>query len=162
MSKTGFEITNYKEINDMLDEMGSQFKQQAWRSVNTKILNTIVKPKLATNLTINKPEINKDIVVSPEKEDKSSAVIGYKCKNGGWMVKFFEYGTPQRFTKKFYGKPRNINRGTLTPKPFVERTYEESIKECIEMFNNEGEELIGKYLERKSKSINNKIKKLGI
>lgn len=159
---TGFELTNYKEINDMLGELGSQFQSQAWRSVNTKILNTIVKPKLIQNLTINKPEINQDITVQGEKEDKSAAVIGYKSKHGGWMVKFFEFGTPQRYTKRYYGKPRNISRGTLTPQPFVERTYEESIKECIEMFNKEGEELIGKYLERKSKSINNKIKKLGI
>lgn len=158
---TGFEITNFKEVNDMLSEMGTKFQSQAWRSVNNKILNTIVKPKLIANLTINKPEINKDIIVSPEKEDKTSAVIGYKSKNGGWLVKFFEYGTKHRYTKKYYGKRRNINRGTLDPKPFVERTYEDSIKECIEMFNEEGEQLIGKYLERKSKSISNKIKKLG-
>jgi HK97 gp10 family phage protein len=162
MSKTNFEITNYKEINDMLDEMGSQFKQQAWRSVNTKILNTIVKPKLKENLTIDKPEINDDISVDTVRDDKSAAVIGYKSKNGGWMVKFFEYGTPQRFTKRFNKKRNELNRGTLNPKPFVERTYEESIKDCIEMFNKEGEELIGKYLERKSKTITNKIKKLGI
>jgi HK97 gp10 family phage protein len=160
-NKTSFEITNYQEINDMLDEMGSQFKQQAWRSVNTKILNTIVKPRLAANLTINKPEINKDISVETEREDKSAAVIGYKSKNGGWLVRFFEYGTPQRFTKKYFKKRNVINRGTLTPKPFVERTYEDSIEDCIKMFNEEGEQLVGKYLERKLKTINNKIKKLG-
>lgn len=157
----GFEITNYKEINDMLSELGSQFQSQAWRSVNTKILNIVVKPKLIQNLTINKPEINQDITVQGEKEDKSAAVIGYKNKHGGWMVKFFEHGTKLRYTHRFYKKPNVISRGTLTPQPFVERTYDDSIKECIEMFNEEGEQLIGKYLERKLKTINNKIKKLG-
>ena len=111
MNNTGFEITNYQEINDMLREMGSTFQDQAWRSVNTKILNTIVKPKLIANLTIKNPEINEDIKVDTVKEDKSAATIGYGNKHDGWMVKFFEYGTKQRTTRTAHRKPKVYEKG---------------------------------------------------
>lgn len=92
--------------------------------------------------------VKKNIKVSAIKDDKTGLIIG--PTSGAFWARFLEKGT----------KVRKGPRGRISPKPFVWPTIESNETKVVNEIYNKMSKRVLNWLKRKTKNLNNKIKKL--
>lgn len=150
--KIKLEIEGLEEIRQALNSMPVKLSQQVLGKANRDILNKIVKPELKINLPYSGDKYKRAIKTEKYKNAFAGYMIGYTTDV--YWLRFMEKGTKVRKTKKGY------NRGAITsPRPFIQRTLNQSSDKVIKNIKTEYGSIILNIIEKQLASTGKKLKK---
>jgi hypothetical protein len=138
-------VDGLRDLQDALNELPTKINKQAWNSIFSNALRTIIRQELVNGVSDDMKK-NIKIQMGKGKSNDGRMIIGIDAD--GYVQRFIEYGTVVRQTKK------NANRGLMTPKPFIARLYFSKMEEVIKYVEKNAQELANKYLVRKLKKLN--------
>jgi hypothetical protein len=136
-----FQIDN-KQVLDMFSEFDKKLRKKTFVTVLRKSANVLRKQTISNLKQVVKNIDTKDrygnsfrkgIKISIAKDSQSAKVhiLGF------WMLKFFEMGTVQRFSKKWKGKKLRKERytGKIKRYEFFKRAKEQTEQQIFSLIN---------------------------
>ncbi|WP_017732715.1 HK97-gp10 family putative phage morphogenesis protein [Nafulsella turpanensis] len=148
MSKkeSGFELEGFREVDDMMKQLPMEFQAEILYKLNRKAANIVKKEMQANAPDSEGDHIRESIMIKRDPEDMTGVTVGVTSKKG-WMVRFLEYGTKKRETRK------GADRGAITqPDPFVRESIDNTIDEVIQMFNTNYLKLVKRVVKKYNKT----------
>ena len=138
-------LEGVKEFTSILTQLPQKVSDSVLRSFNRKAATQyVVKPLRAvlpySNIT------KKNIKTQASKLSKNAIVAG--PTTDAWYVRYAEYGTVERKTKKGASRGKNTKRRRI--EPFVDSQVSSIIKFTSDEYGNE----INKFIEKKAKRLN--------
>ena len=139
-----FELVGMSEILDALETLSPKTLLNVIKSVQRKALTkNVVKPLRSAYPYSDRS--TKFVKIINDKNDKYSSWAGFSTE--GYLVRWLEYGTEDRYTKKGW------HRGKIDPRPFVVPFLEDQAESVVEFFNEDFGTEIDKILTKKLKYI---------
>jgi hypothetical protein len=132
-----------------LNELPQKLTKNVYQTAFKEVLKNEVLPVVKINNPY--PKYNKDVVIKNSK-NSVGAVLGFSTN--AFIMRWVEYGTNQRKTKK------GQDRGEMDAKPWLESTFKSTVPAVIKKVNEEFGEIVTKIIGKRLKSVNKKISKM--
>ena len=145
METQTFKIEGLKEVMDALKELPTQIQAKLLQGIARKVERKYLVSELKTAIPYKRPIYQQSVRVVNDPNDKTASFVGFTTN--AFVLRFLEYGTKQRQTKK------GFNRGAIASVERVNPAIDKQIVPIIEFYNKELGNEIEKSLKRRIKRI---------
>jgi len=147
-----FELTGMKEFYEAMKELPQKTKDSVLKAYNRKLAKKYIVEGMKSALPYS-PRQKDYIIITSIKGDKTGVSAGFSTK-AKW-IRYMDKGTEERYTKA------GAYRGRMVPRNRVGPYIEQQVPRIIEEFQKDFGTEILKTIDKKMKSAQKKLTKLG-
>ncbi len=147
-----FTIQNGDRVQRALSRIGEDFNAKVLYDVHRAAAN-VVKKELekvtpeANNDKKSRNKLSRNVMVSRSTVSRTGAFLGFSKR--GFYAVFLERGTKPRTTSGNSGKyKKKANRGSMSPKPFVQITYRASLPTVVNYISSNYAKIVNRSLKK--------------
>jgi len=151
-SNVQFDLVGFKELVQAMNDLPKKTSDSVLKAFNRKVAKKYIVDGMKSSLPYS-PRQKSRVIITSVKGDKTAVSAGFST-SAKW-VRWNDLGTKERYTKAGAYRGQIVGRNRV--QPFIERQVPAIIKEFNDEFGNE----IIKTIQKRMKSAQRKLTKLG-